>query len=138
MNVARRPLLTDLADAPGYGSDADRAEHRGEITELIEDWLRRFQDTEDAVPVLRDGGAIAATIRTPFELLSSERAPPAPRRASRAPVGGPLDMVGLPCASVGSSQLSALRPCSAPTPPVCSAICSATTTDESMISPAEA
>ena len=87
----------DLADADGYGSDDQRRQRQDEITELIERWLHTFPTTDDAVKVLRDGGVIAATIRTPHELLGSERA----RRRHLVervnhPVAGDLDVVGLP------------------------------------------
>lgn len=95
--VARAIGREDLADAAGYRSDAERGERREEIVELIEGWLATFDTADDAVRVLRDAGVIAATVRTPYEVVTSERALRR-RLVERVehPVAGPLDVVGLP------------------------------------------
>lgn len=87
----------DLAADDRYATDADRRQRRDEITSLIERWLDRFETTDAAVGVLRQHGVIAATIRRPYEAISSERS--ARRRLTQTvtyPSGSTLDVIGVP------------------------------------------
>lgn len=114
--------VPDLADADGYQTDLARAEHREEITDLIESWLSRFQSADDAVQSLREAGVIAAVIRTPNEVISSDRARRGgfvrhvqhPTRPDLGVLALPMDITGFTCRiepapTVGQHTVDILR-----------------------------
>jgi crotonobetainyl-CoA:carnitine CoA-transferase CaiB-like acyl-CoA transferase len=102
----------DLADRDGYRSDVERGERRDEIVAIIERWLATFDSDDAAVQILRDNNVIAARVKTPQDVISSDRA----RRRKliervELPSGG-MDVVGLPV------RIGGYEPRIAPSPPL--------------------
>jgi crotonobetainyl-CoA:carnitine CoA-transferase CaiB-like acyl-CoA transferase len=61
---------SDLAHAPGYATNDERAAHREEVNGLVEDWLATFTDPLEAVQVLTEHRVACELIRTLPEAVS--------------------------------------------------------------------
>lgn len=58
----------ELSEDPRYITNAERCKHIGEIVELVEGWLKSFDDIETACEMLDKAGVPAAKIKPPDEI----------------------------------------------------------------------
>ena len=87
----------DLLDHEIYGNDAKRLEHRDDVIEIIETWLKGFPSVHDAVAKMEEHGVPCAPILTVEETINHphfrERGTV---RTVDDPIAGKFDMPGHP------------------------------------------
>ncbi len=89
----------DLLEHPtlGLGKDATRIEHKEEVIEIIETWLKTFPSVQDAVAKMEEHGVPCAPVLTVEETLEHphfrERGTV---RTVKDPIAGEFDMPGHP------------------------------------------
>jgi formyl-CoA transferase len=95
----------DLAHAPGYATNDERAAHREEVNGLIEDWLATFTEPEEAIRVLTEHRVACELIRTVPEAVSHPHN--VARRVVREvpdDVWGSVTVPGLPIRFAGMTE----------------------------------
>lgn len=105
LRVAAAIGRPELAHAPGFAANDERAARREEVNRLLEDWLATFDDPEDAIGVLTEHRVTCELIRTLPEAIAHPHN--VARRVIREvpdEVWGSVTVPGLPIRFAGMTE----------------------------------